>query len=91
MFVSPREKDIAARTRKFLPASAKLVLIETEADAPEASLDLLIRSTLFFFDLCEATGTNWVKPKNPGDIDKRKPIAISFKEQLKNAGPLKVQ
>lgn len=91
MFITPREKDLAGRIRELLPASAKLVLLETETDAPEASLDLLIRSTLFFFDLCEATGTNWVKPKNPGDIDKRKPIAISFKEQLKKAGPLKVQ
>ncbi len=91
MFITPREKDLAARIRELLPASAKLILIETEADAPEASLDLLIRSSLFFFDLCEATGTNWVKPKNPGDIDKRKPIAIPFISQLKKDGPLKVQ
>ena len=65
MFVSPREKDIAERTRKFLPASTRLVLIETEADTPDASLDLLIRSSAFYFDLCSVTGTNWVSPKTP--------------------------
>ena len=88
MFVSPREKDIAARTRKFLPASTKLVLVETEADAPEASLDLLIRSSAFFFDLCGVTGTNWESPKNPGKIDKRQPMWVPFMAEMKRIGPL---
>ena len=88
LFVSPREKDIAARTRKFLPASTKLVLIETEADAPEASLDLLIRSSAFFFDLCGVTGTNWESPKNPGKIDKRQPMWVPFMAEMKRIGPL---
>lgn len=88
MFVSPREKDIAARTRKFLPASTKLVLIETDADAPEASLDLLIRSSAFFFDLCGVTGTNWESPKNPGKIDKRQPMWVPFMAEMKRTGPL---
>ena len=90
MFVSPRERDIAERTRKFLPASAKLVIIETEADAPEATLDLLIRSSAFFFDLCDSTGTNWKSPANPGRIDKRKPMWVPFMAALKAAGPLKL-
>ena len=88
MFVSPREKDIAARTRKFLPASTKLVLIETEADAPDASLDLLIRSSAFFFDLCGVTGTKWESPKNPGKIDKRQPMWVPFMAEMKRIGPL---
>ena len=88
MFVSPREKDIAARTRKFLPASTKLVIIETDADAPEASLDLLIRSSAFFFDLCGVTGTNWASPKNPGKIDKRQPMWVPFMAEMKRIGPL---
>ncbi len=88
MFVSPREKDIAARTRKFLPASTKLVIIETDADAPEASLDLLIRSSAFFFDLCGVTGTNWESPKNPGKIDKRQPMWVPFMAEMKRIGPL---
>ena len=88
MFVSPREKDIAARTRKFLPASTKLVLVETEADAPEASLDLLIRSSAFFFDLCGVTGTKWESPKNPGKIDKRQPMWVPFMAEMKRIGPL---
>ena len=91
MFVTPREKDIAARTRKFLPASTKLVLIETEADAPEASLDLLIRSSAFFFDLCGVTGTNWASPKNPGKIDKRQPMWVPFMAEMKRNGPLTLE
>ena len=91
MLVSPRERDIAARTRKFLPASTKLVVIETEADAPEASLDLLIRTTLFFFDLCTSTGTDWHSPANPGRIDKRQPMWVPFAAGLKKDGPLKVE
>ena len=90
MLVSPRERDIAERTRKYLPASTRLVIIETEADAPEASLDLLIRSTEFFFSLCEATGTNWESPKNPGCIDKRVPMWVPFAAELKRNGPLRI-
>lgn len=88
LFVSPRERDIVARTRKFLPASTKLVIIETEVDGPEASLDLLIRSSLFFFDLCGVTGTNWKSPANPGKIDKRVPMWVPFIAELKRNGPL---
>ena len=88
MLVSPRERDIAERTRKFLPASTRLVVIETEADAPEASLDLLIRSTSFFFALCEATGTDWESPKNPGRIDKRVPMWVPFMAEMKRSGPM---
>lgn len=88
MLVSPRERDIAERTRKFLPASARLVLVETEADAPEASLDLLIQSSAFFFDLCGVTGTNWASPKNPGMIDKRQPMWVPFMAEMKRIGPL---
>ena len=91
MFVSPREKDLAERTRKFLPASTRLVLIETEVDAPEASLDLLIRSSAFFFDLCEATCTNWKSPANPGKIDKRQPMWVPFMAELKRNGPLRME
>lgn len=88
MLVSPRERDIAERTRKFLPASTRLVIIETEADAPEASLDLLIRSSAFFFDLCEATHTSWESPRNPGRIDKRRPMWVPFMAEMKRNGPL---
>lgn len=90
MFISPRERDIAERTRKFLPASAKLILIETEADAPEASLDLLIRSSAFFFALCEATSTNWESPANPGRIDKQQPMWVPFIAEMKRNGPLEL-
>ena len=88
MLVSPREKDLAGRIRDFLPAMTKLVLIETEHDAPEASLDLLIRATEFFQKLCTACGANPQSPSNPGRIDKRKPIHIPFTAEMKAWGPL---
>ena len=88
MLVSPREKYFAERTRRFLPASAKLIIIETPSDAPEASLDLLLRGTDFFRTLCEATGANYLSPANPGKIDKRIPISVPFKTELEKMGPL---
>ena len=88
LLVSPRERDIAERTRAFLPPSTRLVIIETGADAPEASLDLLIRSSQLFFDLCGAAGADWESPKNPGRIDKRKPMWVPFMAEFKRQGPL---
>ena len=90
LYISPRERDIVARTRAYLPKSTKLIIIETEYDAPEASLDLLIRSTEFYHDLCSATGVNPESPKNPGRIDKRKPIWVPFVAEMKKRGPLEL-
>lgn len=91
LFVSPRERDIAARTRAFLPASTRLVIIETGHNAPEASLDLLIRSTEFFHTLCTTCGVDPECPKNPGRIDKRKPMWVPFMAELKRQGPLQIR
>lgn len=88
LLVSPREKDIAQRTRAFLPPSTRLVIIETGHDAPEASLDLLIRATEFFHAVCSAAGVDPESPKNPGRIDKRKPMWVPFMAGLKIQGPL---
>ena len=88
MMVSPREKDIAERTRGFLPPTAKLIIIKTEHDAPEASLDLLIRSTELFHTLCSTYGVNPECPSNPGRIDKRKPMWVPFMAALRKQGPL---
>ena len=88
LFVSPREKDIAARTRGFLPAGTKLVIIETPHDAPEASLDLLVRATELFDAACTACGVDPVSPSNPGRIDKRVPIWVPFTAEMKKQGPL---
>ena len=90
LLVSPREKDIVARTRSFLPPPARLVIIETGSDAPEAAFDLLIRATEFFSAVCRSCGVDPERPKNPGRIDKRKPIRTPFMAALKNAGPLKL-
>ena len=91
LFVSPREKDIVARTRAYLPATTKLVIIKTEHDVPEASLDLLIRSTEFFHILCSTAGVNPASPKNPGRIDKRKPMWVPFMAEMKRNGPLIIE
>lgn len=56
----------------------------------EASLDLLIRSSAFYFDLCGVTGTNWASPKNPGKIDKRQPMWVPFMAEMKRIGPLTI-
>ncbi len=90
LLVSPRELDIVARTRAFLPLNTKLVVIETGHDAPEASLDLLIRTTEFYHAVCTAAGVDPECPKNPGRIDKRKPIWVPFMANLKKLGPLKL-
>jgi fructoselysine-6-P-deglycase FrlB-like protein len=90
LIVTPRERDIVARTRAFLPATTKLVIIETAHDAPEASFDLLIRGTEFFHVLCSTTGVDPESPKNPGRIDKRKPIWVPFMAELKKRGPLQI-
>ena len=88
LFISPREKDIAARTRAFLPPTTKLIIIETEHDAPEASFDFLIRSTELFHALCEVANVDPESPKNPGRIDKRKPMWVPFVATLRAQGPL---
>ena len=90
LLVSPREKEIAERTRKFLPLTTKLIIIETGHDAPEAALDLLIRATELFHTLCGACGVNPDSPRNPGRIDKRKPMWVPFMATLKKQGPLKL-
>ena len=83
LLVSPRERDIVARTRGFLPPATKLVIIETEHDAPEASLDLLIRSTEFYHTVCTVTGVNPESPKNPGRLEYNlPPDAISFPDLI---------
>jgi len=88
LLVSPREQDIVARTRSFLPPDTKLVIIETGHYAPEASLDLLIRSTEFYHSVCAASGVDPESPRTSGRIDKRKPIWTPFMAQLKKQGPL---
>ena len=90
LLVSPREQDFVARTRAFLPSTTKLVVIETGHDAPEASLDLLIRTTEFYHAVCTAAGVDPECPRNPGKIDKRKPIWVPFMAQLKIQGPLRL-
>ena len=90
LLISPRERDIARRTREFLPPTTRLIIIETEHDAPEASLDLLIRATEFYHSVCSATGVNPESPRNPGRIDKRKPNWVPFMAEMKRTCPLSI-
>lgn len=90
LMVSPREKDIAERTRKYLPKGTRLIIVETPHDAPEASFDLLIRSTELYLALCGAAEVDPESPKNPGKIDKRKPIWVPFMSVLGKQGSLSV-
>ena len=90
MLLSPREKELSARIRKFLPEKTKVVTIETDYDSPSATLDLLVQSSLLFGALCEAADVNPDSPSNPGKIDKRVPISIPFVSELKKSGPLKI-
>ena len=91
MIVSPREKDLARRVRAFLPAATRLILIETAEDAPEATLDLLIRAAEFYRGLCHTHGVDpYASPANPGRIDKRIPIGIPFTAEMKRIGPLTI-
>lgn len=88
LLVSPRERDLAGRIRAFLPGNVKLVVIETGCDAPEASLDLLIRATAFYQELCTSCGVDPMSPSNPGRIDKRRPMWVPFMAEMKARGPL---
>lgn len=88
LLVSPRERDIARRTCGFLPDSTKLVIIETEFDAPQASLDLLGKATEFFRAACSAAGADHTSPSNPGKIDKRVPMWVPFVAEMRRNGPL---
>lgn len=91
MFISPRERDIAARTRAWLPASTKLIIIETTEDSPLASFDLLVKATCLFLDFCDVYGASYDCPKNPGRIDKRKPMWVPFMAEMKKNGPLSLK
>ena len=90
LLVSPRERDIVTRTRAFLPPTSKLVIIETGHDAPEAALDLLIRSTEFYHSVCTICGVDPESPKNPGRIDKRVPMWVPFMAEMKKNVPLTI-
>lgn len=88
MIVSPREEALCNRIRTFLPADTKLIVIRTGLDSEAAPLDLLISATEVFHTLSGAAGINPDSPKNPGKIDKRRPMWIPFTADLKKIGPL---
>ena len=66
----------------------RFIFTSNQHDAPEASLDLLIRATEFFHAICTVYGQDPTSPGNPGRIDKRVPMWVPFMAEMKKYGPL---
>lgn len=92
MLTTPREAKIAAYLRdKALPANMPIVHIHTDLQSPLATIQLLLDSLHFVFDLAENhCGINPNSPHNFSGIDKRFPISqVRFVSTLKEYGELK--
>lgn len=91
MFTTPREAKIAEYLRdKALPANMPIVQIHTDHQSPLATIQLLLDSLHFVFDLAENHyGINPNSPHNFSGIDKRIPISqVRFVSTLKECGEL---
>lgn len=98
LLITPREKEFVRQLiydgkdrsgKELFPSETQIVTIETELDSPLASIDLLIKQSLFFAEVGEAFGYEPCNPKNPAKIDKRIPKNIRYKG-LKKMGTLKI-
>lgn len=61
--VTPIEYELACKTISYLPKSVPVIYIESELDAPKASIELLIKAFRFVKDLGTARG---IDPGRPG-------------------------
>ena len=72
----------------LFPADMPLLTIDTDLDSPLASLDLLVKSQVFFSEAGKAYGYDPANPENPKHIDKRglrcKPFPGISKAALNN-------
>ena len=94
MLTTPREAKIAEYLRdKALPANMPIVQINTDLQSSLATIQLLLDSLHFVFDLAENhCGINPNSPHNFSGIDKRVPISqVRFVSTLKQYGELKYQ
>jgi hypothetical protein len=94
MLTTPREAKIAEYLRdKALPANMPIVQIHTDLQSSLATIQLLLDSLHFVFDLAENhCGINPNSPHNFSGIDKRVPISqVRFVSTLKQYGELKYQ
>lgn len=92
MLTTPREAKITEYLRdKALPANMPIVQIHTDLQSPLATIQLLLDSLHFVFDLAENhCGINPNSPHNFSGIDKRFPISqVRFVSTLKEYGELK--
>ena len=72
----------------LFPADMPVVIIDTEHDSPLASIDLLMKSQVFFSSAADSYGVDPFNPSNPKKIDKRvlrgKPFPGIAKATLQN-------
>lgn len=98
LLITPREKQFVEDLiyngtsnmggRELFPQNIQIVTIETEYDTPLASIDLLIKESIFFSEVGKAYGYNPCDPVNLSGIDKGTPRTKAF-EGLLDMGNLK--
>ena len=91
MLTTPREAKIAEYLRGVaLPANMPIVQIHTELQSSLATIQLLLDSLHFVFDMAENhCGINPNSPHNFSGVDKRFPISqVRFVSTLKECGEL---
>lgn len=88
MLITPREASLAFKIINVLHERCKKIIIETFLEGAETSLELMLQTSLILGDISKQKGCNPLSPKNYGDIDKRKPVQLSFISDLKKSGPL---
>ena len=98
LLITPREKQFIEDLiydgtsnmggRELFPQNIQIVTIETEYDIPLASIDLLIKESIFFSEVGKAYGYNPCDPVNLSGIDKGTPRTKAF-EGLLDMGNLK--
>lgn len=90
MITTPREAPFASKISDILPARCQKILIETNAEGAESSLELMLQTSYLAGFIASKKGIDPQSPPNYGCIDKRKPAQIPFISDLKNSGPLKI-
>ena len=98
LLITPREKQFVndliynGKTQRggdeLFPQNIQIVVIETDLDTPSASIDLLVKGSIFFSEVGKSYGYNPCDPINLSAIDKRTPRSMAF-EGLLDIGNLK--
>lgn len=90
MLVTPRERPFAEKILRILPSSCKVILLQSDFEGAEASLELMIRSSLLAGEIAAQKDIDPLSPPNYSRIDKRVPGQIPFISDLKKSGPLTI-